>query len=179
MKTWNFGIIGPGKIANRFADAFQFVPRAKLYAIASRDKSKGNAFAAAHPVDKIYDSYESLLKDPAVDVVYIATPHPFHYEQTLLCLNHGKAVLCEKPAAINLQQIKAMTDLSRSKKIFFMEGMWSRFFPVINKALELIKSGAIGEIKYLNADFGFAAPVNPDSRIYKLALGGGELCLSR
>lgn len=173
MKTLNFGIIGPGKIANRFADAFQFVPRARIYAIASRDREKASTFASTHKIEKLYNSYADLVRDPVVDIIYIATPHPFHYEQSLLCLRNGKAVLCEKPLAINLKQVKEMVDTSRKSKVFFMEGMWSRFFPVIHKALELIKSGTIGEIKYLQADFGFPAPLNPDSRIYNLALGGG------
>ncbi|HRI79377.1 MAG TPA: Gfo/Idh/MocA family oxidoreductase [Cyclobacteriaceae bacterium] len=173
MKTWKFGIIGPGKIANRFADAFQFVPRAKVTAIASRDRSKAETFAKAHQIEKIHDSYEALAKDPEVDIIYVATPHPYHYEHAMLCLKYGKAVLCEKPLAMNLNQVKEMTALAQSKKVFFMEGMWSRFFPVIHKALELIKSGAIGDIQFLNADFGFPAPANPDSRIFNLALGGG------
>ncbi len=173
IKTWNFGIIGPGKIANRFADAFQFVPGAKVYAIASRDKEKAAAFAAAHTIEKQYNSYEALVKDPAIDIIYIATPHPFHYEQSLLCLRNGKAVLCEKPLAINLKQVKEMVNASLKSKVFFMEGMWSRFFPIIHKTLELIHAGAIGEIKYLQADFGFSAPLNLDGRLYNISLGGG------
>ena len=173
MKTINFGILGPGKISNRFADAFQYVPQAKVYAIASRDAERSETFAKTYNAEKAYSSYEDLLNDPAVDVVYIGTPHPFHYEQTLLCLKHYKPVLCEKPLALNLKQVKEMVDTARATKTFLMEAMWSRFFPAIHKALELIKAGVIGEIKYLQADFGFAAPLDMNNRVYNMALGGG------
>lgn len=172
-KIWNFGILGPGKIANRFASAFQYVPNAKVYATASREIQKAKEFATTYGAEKFYSSYEDLLKDPAVDVVYIATPHPFHHEQTLLCLKYGKPVLCEKPLAMNTRQASEMIAASQRTNTFLMEAMWSRFFPTTHKALELIQSGAIGEVKFLQADFGFAAPVNLDNRVYKLALGGG------
>ena len=169
----NFGILGPGKIANRFADAFKYVPEAKVYAIASRDGQKAKEFAAAHNAEKFYSTYEEMLTDPLVDVIYIATPHPFHHEQTLLCLRQGKPVLCEKPLALNHRQASEMIAASQKKNVFFMEAMWSRFFPTTHKMLELIQSGAIGEIKFFHADFGFAAPINLDNRVYNLALGGG------
>lgn len=172
-RIWKFGILGPGKIANRFADAFQYVPQAKVHAIASRSNQKAKKFASRHRVEKYYASYDDLVKDPAVDIIYIATPHPFHHEQTLLCMRNGKAVLCEKPLAINARQVKEMIDTASKSKTFLMEGMWSRFFPAIHKTLELIRSGSIGEIKFLEADFGFPAPLNFESRVYNLALGGG------
>jgi predicted dehydrogenase len=173
MKTWNFGILGPGKIARRFADAFQHVPNARVCAVASRDEKKAQQFAAAIHAEKCYGSYEEMVNDPGVDIVYISTPHPFHHGPALLCLRNHKAVLCEKPLAINLRQVKEMTDLARQNNTFLMEGMWSRFFPAIHKTLELIHAGTIGEVKFLQADFGFAAPVNPEGRVYNLALGGG------
>ena len=128
MKQINFGILGPGKIANRFADAFIHVPSAKVIAVASRDENKAKEFAANKNIPNVHPNYEALVSDPDVDVIYVATPHPYHHEQTLLCLNHGKAVLCEKPMSLNLKQTREMIDLARSKKIFLMEGMWSRFF---------------------------------------------------
>ncbi len=173
MKTWNFGILGPGKIARRFADAFQHVPNARVSAVASRDPEKAKQFASAVGADKYYGSYEDLVKDPAVDMVYIATPHPFHHAQTVLCLKHHKAVLCEKPLAMNAHQVTEMIALSQNSNTFLMEGMWSRFFPATHKALDLIQSGTIGEVKFLYADFGFSAPVNLEGRVYNLALGGG------
>lgn len=172
-KIWNFGILGPGKIANRFADAFRYVPEAKVYAVASRDIKKAKDFASSYKAEKYYSSYEDLAKDRLVDIVYIATPHPFHFEQTMLCLNHGKPVLCEKPLAMSYRQASEMIGTSQREKVFLMEGMWSRFFPAIHKAYDLVMSGEIGKIISLKADFGFSAPVNLESRIYKLALGGG------
>ncbi|MBY0434711.1 MAG: Gfo/Idh/MocA family oxidoreductase [Cyclobacteriaceae bacterium] len=173
MKTWNFGVLGLGKIAKRFTDAFQYVPRARVHAVASRDGNKAREFAEAHHISTYYASYEELVSDPAIDIIYIATPHPFHHEQTLLCLHHKKAVLCEKPFAMNTRQVQEMISLGRRSNVFLMEGMWSRFFPSTHKALELVRSGAIGELQYLHADFGFVAPVNLDGRVYNPALGGG------
>lgn len=173
MKDIHFGIIGPGKIANRFASSFEHAKGGKVYAVASRDEQKAKEFAATYGIGKVFTSYEAMLKDPAVDVIYIATPHPFHHEQTLLCLNHGKAVICEKPLALNYKQASEMIATARKNNVFLMEAMWSRFFPATKKALELVQTGVIGELKYMQADFGFAAPVNFDNRVYNMALGGG------
>jgi predicted dehydrogenase len=168
-----FGILGPGKIAHRFADAFQYVPEAKIYAIASRDATKAKEFAAKYKVERAYSSYDELIADPNVDVIYVATPHPFHHSQTIMCLKNGRPVLCEKPLAVNLKQAKEMVDAARESKTFLMEAMWSRFFPTTETALKLIKSGVIGETKYLTADFGFAGPVNLEGRLYNMKLAGG------
>jgi predicted dehydrogenase len=172
-RTINWGILGPGKIAHKFADAFRSVPDATLYAIASRDAARGKEFAGKFKVPKAYGTYEALVADPDVDVIYIATPHPFHYAQTLLCLNNKKAVLCEKPLTMSYRHTAEMVSLARSKSTFLMEGMWSRFFPATIKTRELIRAGAIGDIKFLRADFGFSAPYNPDGRVFNLKLGGG------
>ena len=173
MKTWNFGILGPGKIARRFADAFQYVQGARVHAVASRDGGKAEQFASAVGATRSYSAYEDLVADPDVDIVYIATPHPFHHAQTILCLRHRKPVLCEKPLALNTRQATEMIALAKQNNTFLMEGMWSRFFPATHKALALVASGIIGEVKFVQADFGFAAPVNPEGRVYNLALGGG------
>jgi len=173
MSTINFGILGPGKIANRFATAFEHATGGKVSAVASRDETKAKEFAATYNIDKVYTSYEALINDPDVDVIYIATPHPFHYEQTLLCLRHGKPVICEKPLALNYRQANEMIQAARTENVFLMEAMWSRFFPATKKALELVRSGVIGEIKYMQSDFGFAAPLNPENRVYNMDLGGG------
>jgi len=169
----NWAILGPGKIAHKFADAFRSVPDAKLFAIASRDAARGKEFARLFKVPNTYDSYEALVADSEVDIIYIATPHPFHYEQTLLCLNHKKAVLCEKPLTLSHRRASEMVSLARSQSTFLMEGMWSRFFPATIKTVDLIRAGVIGEIKFLRADFGFVAPYNPEGRVFNLKLGGG------
>jgi predicted dehydrogenase len=173
MSSIRFGIIGPGKIANRFATSFENVTGGKVYAIASRDLAKARAFADTYKAEKSYGSYEELLNDPNVDAIYIATPHPFHYEQTLLCLNAGKPVICEKPLALNYKQASEMITTAKKNNVFLMEAMWSRFFPATKKTLELVQSGIIGEVKYVQADFGFAAPVDLNNRVYNLSLGGG------
>ena len=173
MKTWNFGILAPGNIAHKFVAAFGHTPRARAFAVASRDSQLAKAFAQANNMERAYASYADLSRDPDVDIVYIAAPHVVHHPLALQCLREGKAVLCEKPLAINLKQVKEMTAAAKAANVFLMEGMWSRFFPYLKKTLELISSGAIGEVKYIQADFGFSAPVNFDGRIYNLALGGG------
>lgn len=173
LKKVRFGILGPGKIANRFTDSFMHVPDAQVVAVASRDGERARTFAEKHSIARHYASYEKLVNDPDVDIIYIATPHPFHYENTLYCLRAGKAVLCEKPLAMNLRQVTEMIETAQRSNVFLMEGMWSRFFPTTHKVLEVLQAGTIGELKFLEADFGFSAPVNLDNRVYNLALGGG------
>jgi predicted dehydrogenase len=168
-----FGILGPGKIAHRFADAFQYVPEAKIVAVASRDANKAREFSDKYRIERSYSGYEELVADPNVDIIYIATPHPFHYGQTLMCLKKCKPVLCEKPLAVNFRHAKEMVDAARESKTFMMEAMWSRFFPTTETTLKLLASGVIGDVKFLNADFGFAGPVNLESRLYNMKLAGG------
>jgi predicted dehydrogenase len=169
----HWAILGPGKIAEKFASAFSQVPEAKLYAVASRDEQRGKVFAEKFNIAKVYISYEQMLADPLIDIVYIATPHTFHHEQTLLCLKNKKAVVCEKPLTLSTKQTTELVTASRANNTFLMEGMWTRFFPAIIKTLELIQQDAIGEIKFIRADFGFAAPHDPDHRVLNLKLGGG------
>lgn len=175
MKQYRWGIIGPGKIAGKFAAALSLAGNARLKAIASRDLSRARSFAATHGAEQIYDSYEQLAADRDVDVIYIATPHGFHAEHALLCLQHGKAVLCEKPLALNAAQATEMIAASRQHHAFLMEAMWTRFLPVMRQATDLIAAGKIGEVRYIRADFGFPAPFQPASRLYDLRLGGGSL----
>ncbi len=169
----NWGILGPGKIAHKFADAFKSVGDATLLAIASRDTARGQQFAAEFGAARVYGNYQDLVSDPAIDAVYIATPHPYHYKQTLLCLEHGKAVVCEKPLTTNYADTGELISLARRSHVFLMEGMWSRFFPATLKAYDLVRSGAIGKVRYMRADFGFMAPYNPASRVFNLELAGG------
>lgn len=174
-ETINWGILGPGSIANRFAKGLQSVPDAKLYAVGSRSQEKADEFADKYDAPKRYGSYEQLAADPDVHAVYIATPHPQHKDAALLCLNHGKAVLCEKPFTVNAKEAAEVIDLARAKDLFLMEGMWARFFPGMVRVRELLASGAIGEARMLQAGFGFRADVNPEGRLFNLALAGGGL----
>lgn len=171
----NWGILGPGSIANRFAKGLQSVPDAKLYAVGSRSLQKADEFADKHDAPKRYSRYEELAADPDVQAVYIATPHPQHKDAALLCLNHGKAVLCEKPFTVNAKEAAEVIELARAKDLFLMEGMWARFFPGMVRVRELLASGAIGEARMLQADFGFRTDVNPEGRLFSPALAGGGL----
>lgn len=170
-----WGIIGPGKIAQKFATAIPLAGNAVLQAVASSDAARSRDFAEKHGAEKWYDNYEQLAADPDIDAIYIATPHAFHTENALLCLNHRKPVLCEKPLALNGKQAQQMVDASRQNSTFLMEAMWSRFLPAIEKALELVKNGKIGAVKYVRGDFGFYTPFDPQSRLFNIALGGGSV----
>ena len=174
-KVYKWGIIGPGRIARKFAAALALVPDARLHAVASRDFEKARQFAQTYHADVFYDSYEALAADEAIDAVYIATPHTFHHAHVLLCLRHKKAVLCEKPMSVDYASTLEMVTLARQNKVFLMEAMWSRFLPIIEKTQQLLNEGAIGTLKYLRADFGFVAPYDAGSRLYNLKLGGGAM----
>lgn len=170
-----WGILGAGGIAKRVSNDVVKLSDHKLYAVGSRDKAKADEFANNYDIPNRYGSYEELCADPNVDLIYVATPHNFHKEHTLLALDNGKAVLCEKPFTINFSEAKTLVEAARAKNIFLMEGMWSRCFPAMAKVRSLIADGAIGEPRILEADFGFRAGVNPESRLYNPALGGGGL----
>lgn len=170
-----WGIIGLGKIAHKFAHDLLLSEGAALKAVASRSHEKAEAFAQKYAAQRYYGSYQELADDPAIDVVYIATPHPLHIENTRMCLESGKAVLCEKPMGMNAGELSEMVKLARRKKLFLMEGIWTRFMPSTLKLLELLESGVIGKVKHIRADFGFVAPFDPDERLFSKQLGGGSL----
>jgi len=174
-KTINWGIIGPGRIAHKFVQDLLLVPDARLYGVASRDAAKARNFASQYGAEKSYGRYEELVLDPAIDVVYIATPHPFHYPNTMLCLQHDKAVLCEKPFGMNAREVERMIAEARKRNLFLMEAFWTRFIPGTEKLLEILASGAIGQLKFITADFGFVGDPDPQKRVHNKALGGGSL----
>jgi predicted dehydrogenase len=144
-------------------------------AVGSRSQSSADDFGYEFDVPRRHATYAALADDPDVDVVYIATPHPFHRETSMLCLEGGKAVLCEKPFAINASEAEDVIALARQKGLFLMEAMWTRFLPVLVKTRELLSRGAIGEVCALFADFGFRTAFDPKSRLFDLHLGGGAL----
>ena len=174
-KTINWGIVGLGKIARHFANDLKLTPHAKLHAVASRSIEKAKIFAEDFDATHFYGSYEELLACPDLDVVYIATPHPMHCENALLFLKEGIPVLCEKPFAMNLEEVERMISAARESNTFLMEAIWTRFLPMTKKLLELVDSGVIGELVSVKADFGFQAPVDLESRLYNKKLGGGSL----
>jgi predicted dehydrogenase len=170
-----WGILGTGNIAKKFAEGLAAVEDAELVAVGSRSQDNAHSFGDRFKIPHRHASYEALAADPDVEVIYVATPHPLHMENTLLCLKNGKAVLCEKPFALNTAQARKMVSLARKKKVFLMEGMWMNFFPAIAKMRELITQGAIGEVRLMRADLCFRAGFNPESRLFNPQLGGGAL----
>jgi predicted dehydrogenase len=174
-RIYNWSILGCGKIARKFSNDLKLLPNARLYAVASRDFQKAADFAAELGYEKAYGSYEEMVADPLVDVVYVATPHSHHHEHVLLCLQYGKAVLNEKAFALTLKEAKEMVDTARNKGVFLMEAFWTRFQPGFVKTLEIIRSGELGTLKLVRSDFAFNAPKDPDKRLYNVELGGGSL----
>jgi predicted dehydrogenase len=173
--TYRIAILGTGMIAAKMAEALNFVDGSVKYAIASRSVETAQAFAQKWGFEKAYGSYEEVLKDKAVDVVYIATPHNMHFENTMMCLEHGKHVVCEKPMAVNSAEVAAMINKAKEKGLFLMEAMWSRFLPQIIKAKEIVDSGQIGPVNLLAADFCIQRPYDPQNRKFNAQLIGGAL----
>lgn len=170
-----WGILGTGDIAGQFAADLLLLPDAKIQAVGSRRQETADAFGATYQIPNCHASYEALAADPSVDIVYIATPHALHCENTMLCMDHGKAVLCEKPLALNRAQCDAMVAKAREKGSFFMEAMWTYCFPAMRAIRSLLAEGALGEIQFVRADFFFKYPYEQDARLYDPALGGGAL----
>ncbi len=175
MDTIKWGIVGPGKIAGRFARDLALVDDGTLQAVASRSVDRAQEFAREYSAPKYFDSYEQMLMEGGIDIVYIATPHPFHLEQALLALEHKVPVLCEKPISLNRKEVVKMVQAARANQTFLMEALWTRFIPAIQKALSIVQSGEMGEVEQVEAEFCFIAPQDPNSRLYDLALGGGSL----
>ena len=170
-----WGILGCGKIAGKFASDLTLSENGVLAACASRDVEKSQSFAKEHNASLFFDTYEALAECEQVDVIYIATPNTFHHEHAILCLKNKKAVLCEKPFAINKSQVEAMIKVAKDNNTFLMEAMWTGCLPNIINIQNTIRSGIVGEIIHLAADFGFKADYDPKSRLFDPALGGGSL----
>lgn len=175
MTKIKWGILACGKIAKKFAADLQLVDDAILVAVASRNIDNARAFAEEYPAKHVFGSYEELVACKDVDVIYVASPHSHHHEHTMLCLNAGKPVLCEKAFAINQRQAMEMVALARSKNIFLMEALWTRFLPHYLKVRDMLAEGMIGDTKGVLANFGFkpTEPISP--RIYDPSLGGGTI----
>ena len=170
-----WGILGTGKIAKRFMQAAFYVPDAQVVAVGSREQHTADQFGAQFGVPKRYGSYDALIGDPEVEIVYVATPHTLHAENTLAALQASKHVLCEKPFTVNAPQAEQVIQAARAAGKFVMDGMWTRCFPVVREVIRRIQAGELGEIRYLQADFGFRPAFNPASRLFAPELGGGAL----
>lgn len=171
----HWGIIGCGFIAGRMAAVLDGRRDARLIGVASREKKKAAEFAARWRAPASYDSYEALARDPRVDAVYVATIHPAHAAAVRLCLEQGKAVLCEKPLAMNAREAEELFSLAGERRVLLMEAMWTRLLPVWQEIGRLCAEGSLGTILGFQADFSDAAPYDPSRRIFSAELGGGAL----
>lgn len=174
-KKYNWAVLGCGHIAKKFATDLKLLPNANLYAAASRDMDRAQDFAREYGFEVAYGSYEEMVNDKKVDAVYIATPHSHHHEHTLLCLNHKKAVLCEKAFAMNKKEAAEMVACAKENNTFLMEAFWTMFQPSFNKAMEILASGELGKLQIVRSDFAFYAPFIEEKRLYNTKLGGGSL----
>ncbi len=172
-----WGILATGGIAAKFASELAELPEgdAELVAVASRSAASAGAFAERFGIPAAYGGWDGLAADPSVDAVYVATPHSAHHDAVRLCLEAGKAVLCEKPFTLNAAEAVALVELARKRGVFLMEAMWMHCNPAIRRMAELVRDGAIGEVRSVHADFGIDVPWDPAHRLYDPALGGGAL----
>ena len=173
-KPFRWGVISTGGIARTFATDLKYLSDQVVHAVGSRNIENatnfGNEFGA-----KAYGSYEELVNDPDIDAVYIATPHQLHFANTIMALNAGKPVLCEKPFAITSNQAGEMISLARKMNLMLMEAMWTRFLPHISKVREILGSGILGEIRTVSADHGQWFSEDPEFRLFNSNLAGGAL----
>jgi len=170
-------VLGTGAVAGRFAEDLALVEGARLQAVASRAYARAEGFAARFRVPRAYESYERLVHDGEVDVVYVATPNDLHAEHCLIVIEAGKAVLCEKPFALNASEGRAIIECARRRGVFCMEAMWMRFSPALREVLELAREGAIGELRLLSAELGFSHKPDLCSRLFSRPGGGALLDL--
>ena len=170
----NIGIIGTGSIARKFAAAINRVDGVVLYAVSSRSLKNAREFAEEYNAREWYEGTDDFYKREAIDLVYIATPNQSHYINTVEALNNNKAVLCEKPFAMDLSESKKMVDLAKTKNLLLVEAMWTKYFPAIKKVEELLDNGSLGEIVHIQGDLSYPLGRSKD-RLYKKEMGGGAL----
>jgi predicted dehydrogenase len=179
-RDFAWALIGPGAIAHRFADAVHQLPGTYLHTVVGRSTPKARDFADTWsrdgvPQPQATDDLATVLRDPAINAVYIATPHAQHGELVRQCLLAGKAVLCEKPLVPTLHQAQALIQLAQSQGVFLMEALWSRFLPVYEVVAQWLQSGAIGDVHAVQSSFCFNSDYDPHSRLFNPALAGGSL----
>jgi predicted dehydrogenase len=174
-RSIRWGILGTGAMAEGFARDLKTIPDAELLAVGSRAQETAQRFASAHGVHRAYASYEKLVADPDVDIVYVATPHSRHRDDCLLALDAGKPVLCEKPFALHASEAREVVERARSQQLFCMEAMWTRFLPIMVDARQRVRRGDIGELQVIFADFGYPAERGDNNRFFAPDLGGGAL----
>jgi len=176
-----WGILGAGHIASRFVTAVQQHTQGQVVAVGSRNRERGAAFAAAHRIGTghrigaVHEGYAALVADPAVDVVYVATPHSEHREHALLAIAAGKHVLVEKAFTRNALEAVEVIQAARAAGVFLMEAMWTRFLPHVAALRQVVERGEIGDVVRVEADFGGSPPYNPTDPNFNPALAGGAL----
>ena len=175
MGKIKWGILATGGIANSFCEALNQTEDAEIAAVASRSIEKAKTFASKWNINRCFGDYRELADDPEIDIIYIATPHSFHYENMLMCLERGKYVLCEKAFTLNAPQAAECVNLARQKNLFLMEAMWMRYFPAIDQVLKWIEQNFIGKVRLIKADFFIDVPFDPMHRLYDMNKGGGAL----
>ena len=175
MAVTRWGILGTGKIAHKFAQGLSHARDAELAAVGSRTQKSADAFGDEFSVPRRHGSYEALAENAEVDAVYISTPHPMHKDNSLLCLRGGRAVLCEKPFAVNEPDAREVVDFARQHGRFCMEAMWTRFLPSLVRTREILAAGTVGPVRMVLADFSFRSGWNPEGRLLNPQLAGGGL----
>ena len=174
QKKIKWGIMGPGRIAHKFAQSLKCIEAAEIIAVGSSSIGRAAEFAKEYGISRAYGSYADLVADPDIDIVYVATLHPAHFECALLCLKAGKAVLCEKPFTLNAFETKILVKTARESGLFLMEAMWMRYLPAMVKLRELLTENAVGEIRMVKADFGNRIPGNRMVGCLTLNLAAGH-----
>jgi predicted dehydrogenase len=175
MDTIRWGIMGASRIAAAFVDAVGEAQGGEVTAIGSSSPERAEDFGSRHGIPHRHGTYEDVAADPAVDAVYVATTNDSHLATTLMSIAHDKPVLCEKPFALNGTQARQMVSAARRANLFLMEAMWMRFQPATDRLQEIVRSGTIGEICTIHADFGFPAGPHASGRLFDPGMGGGTI----
>ena len=175
MQKIRWGILGCGRIARKFASDLSLVPDTELVAVGSRNKESADQFVSEFNARFVHYSYEELVQNTEVDVIYIATPHGLHHQHVLLCLRHHKPVLCEKAFALNSRQAEEMISLAQANKVFLMEALWTKFLPNYQLLMQWVRDGKLGAIQNVLINFGFVPSPPIPQRVFDPALGGGTL----
>ena len=172
-----FGIVGAGGIAAKFARDIVHCEGAVATAVASRNLERANEFKTEHNIEFAFGSYEEMAKSDKIDAVYIATPHNFHMEQSILFMNHKKHVLCEKPIAVNTEQFEQRVQTAKKNNTLLMEAMWTRFLPATLKVREVVSSNKLGKFIHADLEFGFSVmgKGGDQGRLFNMNLAGGSL----
>ena len=171
----NWAVVGTGNIVKKFILGLSHVENAKLKTVVSRSAKKAQIFSEEYAIENYTSSFDSVLSDPSIDIIYIGTPHTSHAEYAIRALEKGKAVLCEKPMTVNREEAERVINASRENNTFFMEAMWTRFLPAIRKVKEWLDDKLIGDVKMVESSFGDLAPFDPEWRLFNKELAGGAL----